>query len=114
MAEAPALAPLRVVVCVSLQPGQTQEWALQLPPGATVAQALAAAGLRPPDLALLAFGIWGCSAQPGDALRDGDRVEGCRTLTVDPKVARRQRFASQGARAAGLFAQRRSGAKQGY
>ncbi|HCL86172.1 MAG TPA: RnfH family protein [Comamonadaceae bacterium] len=107
-------APLRVTVSASLQPGQVQEWQLRLPAGATVAQALAAAGLQQADLAPLALGIWGRSAEPGAELRDGDRVECCRALTVDPKIARRQRFASQGARAAGLFARRRPGAKQGY
>ena len=48
------------------------------------------------------------------AVQDGDRLELYRSLTVDPKLARRQRFASQGARAAGLFARRRPGGKQGY
>ena len=47
-------------------------------------------------------------------LRAGDRVEIYRDLLVDPKVARRERFRKQGARAAGLFAGKRPGAKQGY
>ena len=47
-------------------------------------------------------------------VRDGDRVEIYRDLKVDPKVARRERFRKQGARATGLFAQRRPGAKPGY
>jgi putative ubiquitin-RnfH superfamily antitoxin RatB of RatAB toxin-antitoxin module len=37
-----------------------------------------------------------------------------RTLKVDPKVARRERFVKQGAKAAGLFSQRRAGGKAGY
>jgi uncharacterized protein len=37
-----------------------------------------------------------------------------RPLLVDPKVARRERFRTQGARAAGLFAKKRPGAKPGY
>jgi len=37
-----------------------------------------------------------------------------RPLRVDPKLARRERFGQQGARAAGLFARRRPGAKPGY
>jgi putative ubiquitin-RnfH superfamily antitoxin RatB of RatAB toxin-antitoxin module len=41
-------------------------------------------------------------------------VEIYRGLLVDPKVARRERFRKQGARAAGLFAKRRPGAKPGY
>jgi putative ubiquitin-RnfH superfamily antitoxin RatB of RatAB toxin-antitoxin module len=47
-------------------------------------------------------------------LRDGDRVELCRELRVDPKVARRERFSKQGARRAGLFAKKRPGAAAGY
>ena len=48
------------------------------------------------------------------ALREGDRIELCRALVVDPKVARRERFAKQGARGTGLFARRRPGAAAGY
>jgi putative ubiquitin-RnfH superfamily antitoxin RatB of RatAB toxin-antitoxin module len=47
-------------------------------------------------------------------LQDHDRVEICRALTVDPKVARRARFVKQGARTTGLFARKRPGAKAGY
>jgi hypothetical protein len=46
--------------------------------------------------------------------RHGDRLEICRGLRVDPKVARRERFVAQGARGSGLFASRRPGAKSGY
>jgi putative ubiquitin-RnfH superfamily antitoxin RatB of RatAB toxin-antitoxin module len=42
-------------------------------------------------------------------LRDLDRIELYRPLKVDPKVARRERFQRQGARAAGLFARKRRG-----
>ena len=59
-------------------------------------------------------GLWGRSAPLTQALRDGDRVELYRPLTVDPKVARRERFARQGARTTGLFARRRPGGKSGY
>lgn len=108
-----------VTVCASLRPGEVNEWSLQLPAGATVADALQACGLAQPGaLVGLAVGIWGRALPASDhALRllaDGDRVECCRALTVDPKLARRQRFASQGARTAGLFANRRTGGKQGY
>ena len=47
-------------------------------------------------------------------LVEGDRLEVYRPLTVDPKVARRQRFVRQGAKTAGLFAKKRPGAKAGY
>jgi putative ubiquitin-RnfH superfamily antitoxin RatB of RatAB toxin-antitoxin module len=50
----------------------------------------------------------------GRRLSAGDRVEVYRALTVDPKTARRERFARQGARTTGLFAKQREGAKAGY
>ena len=59
-------------------------------------------------------GVWGRRQSLTHALREGDRVEIWRPLRVDPKLARRERFGQQGARTAGLFAQRRPGAKQGY
>ena len=58
--------------------------------------------------------VWGRKAPPDQPLRDRDRVEVWRPLRVDPKLARRERFGEQGARAAGLFARRRPGAKPGY
>lgn len=97
---------LSVVVATSAAPRQTREWQLRLPAGATVADALRACALDPGDAGYEA-GIWGRAAAPDAPLSDGDRVDWCRPLQVDPKVARRQRFASQGARAAGLFARRR-------
>lgn len=62
----------------------------------------------------LQCGVWGRKASLDHVLRAQDRVELYRMLVVDPKVARRERFASQGARTAGLFARRRAGAKPGY
>jgi putative ubiquitin-RnfH superfamily antitoxin RatB of RatAB toxin-antitoxin module len=59
-------------------------------------------------------GIWGRLTELRQPLRDQDRVEIYRPLRVDPKVARRERFVSQGARTAGLFAKKRAGAKAGY
>lgn len=109
---------MQVTVAASCQPGQVSEWALQLAPGATVRDALhasVAAGQLAPDTAAQALcGIWGRVAAPGDVLCDGDRVELYRPLTVDPKVARRERFARQGARTTGLFARQRPGGKAGY
>lgn len=98
---------LSVSVVASLQPGQVLERTLQLPPGATLADAVRASALLAPELPLQQWptcGIWGKVMAPAQPLRDGDRVELYRPLTVDPKVARRERFARQGARAAGLFA----------
>lgn len=108
----------RVVVCWSPAPRQVLEWAVDLPQGSTVADALAASGFAAAsglqDLAQVDCGIWGRRCGTGQVLREGDRVEAYRPLLVDPKVARRERFRKQGARAAGLFAKRRPGAKPGY
>ena len=71
-------------------------------------------GVTPAALAALSVGVWRRKAALTQVLRDHDRVEVYRPLLVDPKVARRERFARQGARSAGLFASRRAGAKAGY
>ena len=101
---------LRVTVLFSPGPRETREWALELPAGSTVADAVAASGLRADfpglDLDALGVGVWGRKAGPRHALRDRDRVEVYRPLRVDPKVARRERFRKQGSRAAGLFARK--------
>ncbi|MFI0547088.1 MAG: RnfH family protein [Brachymonas sp.] len=62
------------------------------------------------------YGVWNkATKDPArSALQDGDRLEIYRPLRVDPMTARRERFKTQGARSAGLFAQRRPGAKPGY
>ena len=100
---------LRVVVAWSPAPREVREVSLDMPAGSTVAQALAAAGWSagPEGGAPRETGIWGRKAPGAQALRDGDRVEVYRPLQVDPKVARRERFRRQGARRAGLFANRR-------
>jgi len=103
---------VKVTVLHSPAPREVLERHLELPPGATVADALQACGIHPTQVN--GVGIWGRKAPPGQPLREGDRVEVCRPLLVDPKVARRERFRSQGSRAAGLFAKRRPGAKPGY
>ena len=106
----------RVTVTCSPAPRQVLEWPLLLPEGATVADALQASGWREacPQGEPVEVGIWGKRCSLGQAVREGDRVEIYRPLQVDPKIARRERFRQQGARAAGLFAGRRPGAKQGY
>ncbi len=66
------------------------------------------------DLAASSVGVWSRKASLNQLLREHDRVEIYRPLTVDPKVARRERFRKQGAKTAGLFSKRRAGAKPGY
>jgi putative ubiquitin-RnfH superfamily antitoxin RatB of RatAB toxin-antitoxin module len=51
--------------------------------------------------------IWGRKVDGATVLREGDRIEWLRPLTVDPKVARRERFKGQGVRGAGLFSRRK-------
>ena len=103
---------LRIQVLHSPGPRQVVEHALTLQPGATVADALQASGVALAEGAEV--GIWGRRALLARALCDGDRVEVARSLRVDPKVARRERFRKQGSRATGLFSGRRPGAKSGY
>ena len=87
---------LRIEVCHA-RPEAALRLTVELPAGATVAQALAAT-----DDALRAAGvivdperlaIFGRLVGPGDRLADGDRVELLRPLIVDPKHARRERAA---------------------
>lgn len=111
-------ASIRVQVVVALRPRACQEVALHLPPGSTLADAVRASqlleSLSDAEVDALQTGVWGTRTPPEQVLRDGDRVELYRALTVDPKVARRERFERQGARGTGLFAKRRAGAKSGY
>lgn len=99
-------------------PRVVREWAVVLPEGSNIRHAVEASGFADEfpslDIAHAAPGIWGRKAAWDAPVRDGDRVEVYRPLQVDPKVARRERFRKQGARAAGLFTKRRPGAKPGY
>jgi uncharacterized protein len=109
---------IQVSVIYSPSPREVREIPLQLADGATVLQAVQASGIQAlfPELDLrnALIGVWGRKAGPEHRLRDQDRVEIYRPLKVNPKVARRARFAKQGARTAGLFARKRAGAKAGY
>lgn len=115
MQAAPAIT---VAVVAAAGPRQVVEAELALPAGACVADAVRAAQALQAfaGLALdgMALGVWGRRCAPARALQHGDRVEFYRPLRVDPKAARRARFVQQGARATGLFAKRRPGAKPGY
>lgn len=115
MAELPML---QVTVVYSHSPRHVLELGVQVPAVSTLQQALVLSGVLAlyPDLATATpdVGVWGKVADVTQRLQDGDRIEIYRPLTVDPKVARRTRFKGQGARATGLFAQKRQGAKAGY
>lgn len=107
-----------VTVVYSDAPRMVQEIVLQVPLGCLVAEVLALAaphlGISMADVHLLDTGVWGKKVTKLYAVRDTDRLELYRPLTVDPKVARRERFVRQGAKSAGLFATRRAGGKAGY
>ncbi|MDP1739527.1 MAG: RnfH family protein [Polaromonas sp.] len=109
---------MKITLAYSPAPRQVREWSLELPSGSTAGQALAASGVMAefPELAArrLALGVWGKKAGLGQVLSDQDRVEIYRPLRVDPKVARRERFNTQGVKKSGLFAKKRAGAKAGY
>ncbi len=109
---------MKITLAYSPASRQVREWLLELPPGSSVAQALAASGVLTefPEFASgrLALGIWGKKAGLRQLLCDQDRVEIYRPLRVDPKVARRERFNTQGVKKSGLFARKRAGAKAGY
>lgn len=125
---------IHVTLVHAPRPREWVELALQLPAGSVLSQALSTAETAQlgwlaeddapaiPGMVLqdrlnrsgLQASIWGVRAELGQVLLDGDRIELCRGLRVDPKVARRERFSRQGARATGLFAGKRAGAKDGY
>ncbi|SFM66359.1 RnfH family protein [Variovorax sp. OV329] len=109
---------IRVTLVCAPSPREVHEEELVLTDGASAQEAVRASHLaasRPElDWQSLQPGVWGRAVAWDSALKDGDRIELCRGLLVDPKVARRERFARQGARGTGLFAKRRTGAKAGY
>ena len=113
--------PISITVMYSPAPRVVQERVLAVAAGVSVLQALQQSGLLAecPEIDLsqteaYTVCIWGRKTTPSHVLRDLDRIEICRPLTVDPKVARRERFQKQGTSRAGLFSKRRDGAKPGY
>ncbi len=91
-AEAVAIA-VEVIYCAA--PGQVDSTALKLPAGALLGDALVQSGvLQRHGLhgAALSCGVWGKVKELSAVLRERDRVEIYRPLTVDPKEARRLRY----------------------
>ena len=72
-------------------------FALKVPEGTTVRQAIAASGILSKypeiDLAKNKLGIFAKLTKPDAPLRDRDRVEIYRPLIADPKAVRKQRAA---------------------
>lgn len=91
---------MKVDVVFSPAPRQVERIALELPEGATLQQAVQASGLlaKYPHFGAqsLSLSVWGRPQAPETPLREGDRVELCRGLQVDPKEARRLRYKGQG------------------
>ena len=103
MASVEVLPGLAVQVSYSPAPRQVDRVRLELPAGSTVADALRACGLLErhalPLDGSVAVGVW-TKLRPLDTpLRANDRVEIYRSLQVDPKEARRQRYRKQPPRA---------------
>ncbi len=90
-----ASAALSVEVVYCPAPGQIDLSRLRLPTGATVADAVQASGVLARhglDGTTVRVGVWCKACDPAALLRDRDRVELYRPLTVDPKEARRLRY----------------------
>lgn len=125
-----------VFLCWSPAPRHVQEMKVQVPVASTVQSVLHVAMAQylgtnaansthlhhaemltssPLDsLQFLQPGIWGKKVSWDQVVKADDRIELYRSLKVDPKVARRQRFKRQGKGRTGLFANRKSGNAAGY
>lgn len=88
------------VAVVYAEPGRGFRADFEVPAGATVADAIAASGIRErhPDLEIRAdrVGIFARRVTLDTPLRAGDRVEIYRPLRRDPKEARRRRANESG------------------
>jgi putative ubiquitin-RnfH superfamily antitoxin RatB of RatAB toxin-antitoxin module len=90
------VAQVTVQLVHSPQARDVQCRTLTVPAGSTLDDALKASGWFPQGGDGLALGIWGRKMPPDTVVREGDRIEVYRGLTVDPKEARRQRYRAQG------------------
>lgn len=92
---------IRVELVWSPMAGDVRHAWLDLAEGSTVEQGLRACMAfadQLPRLADLQIGVWGRVQPLSHGLRDQDRIEVYRPLTVDPKEARRQRYHARGER----------------
>ena len=90
------MAPRRVEVVYAL-PGAEDAVSVEVAPGATLRDAIAASGLvaRHPEIALdrQKIGVYGKVKAADAPAAHGDRIEIYRALLVEPKEARRRRAA---------------------
>lgn len=100
---APAEAPeaIQLELVWSPQAGDVRHLCLSARAGDTIEAVLRACPAfadQLPRLAELKIGVWGRLRPLDTPLRDRDRIEVYRPLTVDPKEARRQRYRDRGER----------------
>lgn len=93
---------MKVELVWSPGPGNVQHRWLDVPDGVTLASALQACAdfmaAHAQPLEGLRIGVWGRVRPLTTPLRERDRIEVYRPLTVDPKEARRLRYARRGER----------------
>lgn len=84
-----------IIEIIYALPGEQFLFALRMEPGSTVEQAIVQSGIldRYPDIDLAhqKVGVFSRRVELADALKDGDRIEIYRALTIEPKEARRLR-----------------------
>jgi putative ubiquitin-RnfH superfamily antitoxin RatB of RatAB toxin-antitoxin module len=89
---------VNIAVFYAPERGEPDLRRLALPAGATVSQALQASGMlgAHPELTWIdiLYGIDGQRVTLQQVLQDGDRIDLCRPLLVDPMTARRLRAAA--------------------
>jgi uncharacterized protein len=89
---------VRVEVVFSPAPRLIDAVMVSLSAGATASDALIASGIEQRhglEATLLRLAVWGRRCALSRVLHDGDRLECCRPLAVDPKQARRLRGTAQ-------------------
>ena len=82
-----------MTVAWSPSAGAARETEVDVAAGASVLEAIRAAGIGVGIGETPTVGIWGRACSPDTAVQTGDRVEIYRPLQVDPKEARRRRAA---------------------
>jgi uncharacterized protein len=103
---------MQIVIAIARGPRQVDQKTIELPEGARLKDALEALAALDDTLAVdvaasaMSAGVWGRLRAPDWQLHDGDRVELCRALEVDPMEARRRRHEHQQRWKAGKAASR--------
>ncbi len=105
---------MRVDICYSPAQRSVECLSVDVLEGTLLGGAIPVSLAEAIDLQALSIAVWGRVVGLDYTLQAGDRVELVRKLRVDPMTARRERFRQQGAKKAGLFKTKRTGAKQGY